>query len=609
MNARKLLMGNEAIAYGAVEAGLRVACAYPGTPSSEVLATLAALSEEKGFYTEWSVNEKVALETAIGASYAGLRALAAMKQVGLNVAADPLMSLAYIGVDGGLVLIVADDPGPHSSQTEQDTRMFARFAKLPVLDPATPEEAREMTRYAFELSESLGLPVILRPTTRTCHACQDIDLSGAVKPTRQNPRFKKDSGKVIFPSLSARRHPWLNERQELARGKLESSVFNDLMLARNARIGIIADGISYNYVREALGLTGINASVLKIGTPYPLPGKPVLELFEQAEKILVVEEQEPVVEEQVISLAWHNRSPVVISGKHDRLVPREGELNVDKVKSIIAKFASQETATSKEEPAGPPVLPLRTPVLCAGCPHRASFYAFKKAARDMDMDAVFSGDIGCYTLGAMPPLSAMDTCLCMGASITLASGLYRAEPHRRQVAFLGDSTFFHTGVPGLINAVYNQAGITLVVLDNSTTAMTGFQPHPGTGRTAAGAPAKKIDLAELIKACGVEMVLEADPYDLQAAGKAASEAMSHPGPAVVIMKRKCANLAPKGLPRQINPEKCVACGICLEEFGCPAIGRENGRPVILKNCAGCGVCAQICPAGAIEEVGQEDHES
>jgi len=608
LSARKLLMGNEAIAYGAAEAGVKVACAYPGTPSSEVLETLAALSGAKGFYAEWSVNEKVALETAIGASYAGLRALAAMKQVGLNVAADPLMSLAYIGVDGGLVLVVADDPGPHSSQTEQDTRKFARFAKLPVLDPATPEEAFEMTGYAFELSESLGLPVILRPTTRTCHACQDIDLSRAVRPPhRQHSHFEKGSDKVIFPSLSARRHPWLNERQEIAGEKFEDSVFNNLIIAHNSKLGIIACGTGYNYVREALQLTGINASVLKIGTPYPLPGKPVLELFNHAERILVVEEQEPVVEEQVISLAWRNKSSAVICGKHDRLVPREGELNVDQVKSIISKFSFGEAVADNNKATQPPVLPLRTPVLCAGCPHRASFYIFKKAARGTD--AVFSGDIGCYTLGAMPPLNAMDTCLCMGASITIASGLYRAEPHRRQVAFLGDSTFFHTGVPGLINAVYNQADITLVILDNSTTAMTGYQPHPGTGRTAMGTSAKKIELAGLIKACGVEMVREVDPYDLQEAGKAASEAMNYPGPAVVIMKRICVNLAKKGLSSQINPEKCVDCGSCIEEFGCPAIGRKNGRPEILKNCTGCGVCAQICPAGAIEEVVKEDYES
>lgn len=600
MSVKKLLMGNEAIAYGAVEAGVQVACAYPGTPSSEVLATLAALSEEKGFYAEWSVNEKVALEVAIGASYAGARALAAMKQVGLNVASDPLMSLAYIGVKGGLVLVVADDPGPHSSQTEQDTRKFAQFAKLPVLDPATPREAGEMTRYAFELSEKLQLPVILRPTTRTCHACQDVELSGDIRPPLPNPRFEKDSERVIFPSLTARRHPWLNNRQEVARKEFEKSKFNSLIIDNKSKVGIIACGVSYNYVLEALQVSEINASILKIGTPYPLPEKLVLKLFNHAEKILVVEEQEPVVEDQVIALAWHHKSGVQIFGKHDRLVPREGELNIDKVKAIINKFLNNQAAKlNAEEPISTPALPLRTPILCAGCPHRASFYVFKEAAKEMDV--VFTGDIGCYTLGAMPPLNALDTCLCMGASITIAAGLHRVERNRRQVAFLGDSTFFHTGIPGLINAVYNRADITVVILDNRTTAMTGHQPHPGLGRTAMGTSNKTIDIAELAKACGVELVCEVDPYDLKEATKAAAKALSYPGPAVVIMKRECAALAKKGFPIQVNLEKCVDCGSCIENLGCPAIGRQNGRPVILNNCSGCGVCAQICPAGAIEE--------
>ena len=328
---KKLLMGNEAIACGAVESGVQVAAAYPGTPSSEVLATLAEMAGVYGFYAEWSVNEKVALEVAIGASYAGARALAAMKQVGLNVASDPLMNLAYIGIKGGLVLVVADDPGPHSSQTEQDTRKFAQFAKLPVLDPATPAEAREMVRYAFDLSERLLLPVILRPTTRTCHACQDVEVTLEYRAPRPETCFQKDPNWVIFPSLTARKHPWLNSQQEAARQAFAESPFNQLTINKKTDIGIIACGVSSGYALEALQAAGLEASFLKIGTPYPLPRGPVLELFRQARRILVIEEQEPVVEDQVIALAWHNQADVSISGKHDGLVPREGELNVSEL--------------------------------------------------------------------------------------------------------------------------------------------------------------------------------------------------------------------------------------------------------------------------------------
>ncbi|MCL6639207.1 MAG: indolepyruvate ferredoxin oxidoreductase subunit alpha [Firmicutes bacterium] len=594
-------MGNEAIAHGAVEAGVQVAAAYPGTPSSEIFSTLARLAGEKGFYAEWSVNEKAALEVAAGAAYAGARAMVSMKQVGLNVASDPLMSLAYIGVKGGLVLAVADDPGPHSSQTEQDTRLFARFAKLPVLDPATPREAKEMTKYAFDLSEELQLPVILRPTTRTCHACQDVEVSEEYSP-RPAPGFAKSPDWVIFPSLSARKHPWLNAQQEKARSIFSRSPFNQLMIEDGTRLGVIAAGLSFNYVMEALESAGLKASVLKIGTPYPLPAEPVLELFRHADRVLVVEEQEPVVEDQVIALAWKHRLPAEISGKHDGLVPREGEFNVDRVRSALLRFFGQERgpAAVQSGAASPPPLPLRTPVLCAGCPHRASFYLFKEAAKGLD--AVFTGDIGCYTLGAMPPLSAMDTCLCMGAGVTIAAGLHHVEPQRKQVAFLGDSTFFHSGVSGLVNAVYNRAGIVVVILDNSTTAMTGHQPHPGLPRTALGQNKNPIDIGRVVRALGVEFVREVDPFDPEKAFAVAREALLFPGPAVVIMKRECVALVKSKARCRVDPEQCTGCGTCLAELGCPALTQTGDTVSIGPTCNGCGLCAYVCPAGAIGEV-------
>jgi indolepyruvate ferredoxin oxidoreductase alpha subunit len=598
---KKLLLGNEAIAWGLAEGGVQVAAAYPGTPSSEILETLAELAPRKGFYAEWSVNEKVALEVAAGAAYAGARAAACMKQVGLNVAADPLMALAYIGVKGGLVLCVADDPGPHSSQTEQDTRMFARFAKVPVLDPADPREAREMARYAFTLSEALELPVILRPTTRVAHVCQDVEVDeeAVFSSPPENPvHFEKDPRWVIFPGLTAKRHVWLNGQQGKARKILARSPFNSLRLEEGP-FGIVACGVSYGYVEEALFRLGTKASVLKVGTPWPLPEEPVLELLRRVQRVLVVEELAPVAEEQIICLAWRHGLRVKISGKHDGAVPAEGEFDVDRAGKIIASFLGKEWKSVPLAADFP--LPARPPVLCAGCPHRASFYAFKKASEGMEV--VFAGDIGCYTLGNAPPLDMVDTCLCMGAGINIAAGLSRAEPGRRYVAFIGDSTFLHAGLPGLINAVYNRAPVTVVILDNGTTAMTGFQPHPGTGRNAAGEEAPAVDLAKLAGACGVDYVKVVDPCRHDLAVQTAREALARSGPAVVIMRRECAKLAARKAACRVDREKCLDCGTCLAELGCPAILPAPGGPEISPACNGCGLCAAVCPAQAIEEVG------
>ncbi|CCO09075.1 indolepyruvate ferredoxin oxidoreductase subunit alpha [Desulforamulus hydrothermalis] len=594
---RKLLMGNEAIAYGAAEAGVQVVTGYPGTPSSEILTTLAELAKERGFYVEWSVNEKAALEVAAGACYAGARAMVTMKQVGLNVAADPLMTLAYIGVKGGLVLAVADDPGPHSSQNEQDTRKFAQFAKLPVLDPADPQEAKDMAREAFRLSEELGLPVILRPTTRTCHVCQDVEVAGEYITEQADTGFQKDPRWVIFPSLAAQRHIWLNRQQEKARDIFENSPFNTV-LPGDGRLGIIAGGVAYHYVKEALAQLKLNLPVLKIGTPYPLPHNLVLKFIQQLDQVLVVEEQEPVLEDQLVGLIYRHGISLTVSGKHNHLVPREGELDTDKIKGILANFLHLELPAP--ENISLPPLPVRPPVLCAGCPHRASFYIFKQAAAGSK--AVFTGDIGCYTLGNMAPLHAVDTCLCMGASITIGSGLQLVVKDSKVVAFLGDSTFFHTGLPGLINAVHNRANLTVVVLDNRTTAMTGHQSHPGLNRNVSGENVQPLDIAKLAAACGVPLIKVADPFAYREALAAAKEALAFNGVSLVVMRRECVAVAKeRKAPRKIDPAKCLNCRLCIEELGCPAIAGGEQAPVISAACTGCDLCRQICPSEAITE--------
>lgn len=595
---KALLMGNEAIARGAVEAGVEVAAAYPGTPSSEVLGTLAQMAKRYGFHAEWSVNEKVAVEVAAGAAYAGARAMASMKQMGLNVASDAVMSLAYIGIEGALVLMVADDPGPHSSQTEQDTRYFASFAQLPALEPSSAQEAKEMTKYAFELSEKLKLPVILRTTTRSSHAYGDVEF-GEVPERRRGRRFEKDPKWTILPQLSAKRHVWLVGQQEEAKRLFSESPFN-FIEEGEGDWGVIASGVSYNYAKEALELLGENSPILKVGTPYPLPDEPTLTFLKRVKRALVIEEQEPVIEDQVMRLCFKERLDVDLRGKRTKDVPRTGEFDVDKVKGFISGFLGITPKEPERAYDGDvPPLPGRPPILCAGCAHRAAFYAFKEAGKEKD--AVYCGDIGCYTLGYAPPLHTQDTCLCMGAAVTIANGLYLVEKDRPHVAFMGDSTFFHAGMTGTLNAVYNQAKVTICVLDNETTAMTGHQPHPGMGMTATGDPAPKAEIADVARGLGIRHVVIVDPNDLEEMMKAAKEAIDYPGPSVVIARAPC--VARKRYPRTFKVDKdiCTECEICIEEFGCPAMIKRDGIE-ITDSCTGCGVCSKICPMEAIKEV-------
>lgn len=587
-------MGNEAIALGAVKAGVNFVCGYPGTPSTEVLETIAK-KNTGDIFVEWSINEKAAMEAAAGASYAGARVLMTCKQVGLNVAADPLMSLSYIGTNGGMVILVADDPGPISSQNEQDTRHFGKFSNLPVLDPSSPEEAFEMVQYAFELSEKMKLPVFLRPTTRICHACASIEVNED-KYIHTADGFKKDPKWVIFPALAYKNHVMLEQKQNEMSELFSTLSYNSV--TGEGEIGIAAGGVTYSYVKEAIKNFGINAKVLKVGTPYPFPEKLALNFLEGLKKVIVLEELDAVIEDSLIYLCGKKHINCNIFGKNTLSVPNAGEFSVEIAEKSLAEFF--EINYKKDIPNADIPLPFRPPVLCAGCPHRASFYACKIALKGQK--AVYSGDIGCYTLGNAKPLDMVDTCLCMGAGITIAQGLHEIENDTKNLAFIGDSTFFASGITGIINAVYNNHDITVIILDNSTTAMTGHQPHPGTGMNLMKSPTECVNIEAVLKGCGVKFIRTEDPLDLESSVKAVKEATEFNGVSAVIFKSPCIALFKPVKKYQIN-DKCIKCKKCIREVGCPAISTDSNKVTIDSTlCTGCGLCSQICPCEAIEEV-------
>ena len=588
---KQFLMGNQAIGLGAIHAGVQVVAGYPGTPSTEILETIAK-NNPGDIYVEWSVNEKAALEVAAGAAYAGARTLVTMKQVGLNVASDPLMSLAYVGVKGGMVVAVADDPGPISSQTEQDTRHFAQFSKLPVFDPSSPEEAYEMIADAFEYSEKYHTPVLFRPTTRVCHGCASIAID-AIRQVRKPEGFIKDSSRwVIFPRLSFQSHKRIEARNPRIGEDFSSYRFN--RLTGSGKRGIATGGISYEYTREVLGDGPVK--LFKVATPHPFPEKLALEFLDGLEEVLVIEELDPVIERELTYLCGKHHLNVTIRGKLTGDIQPAGENTVESVREAVSRFL--EIPYEAPEMPTLPEMPARPPVLCAGCPHRASFYAVKQAMKGRK--AVFSGDIGCYTLGNAQPLDMVDTCLCMGADVTMAQGLHRVEPDAVNFSFIGDSTFFASGITGVVNAVYNQTDIVLIVLDNSTTAMTGHQPHPGTGVTMMGDVSQKISIPAVLEAVGVKHVATVDPLDLKAAVEAVKQAADVKGVSAVIFKSPCISVTkPSGL-YTVDKEKCIGCQKCIRELGCPAITMEDKKALIEPSlCYGCSICAQVCPVGAI----------
>jgi len=587
--AKKLLMGNEAIALGAMRAGVSVVTGYPGTPSTEVLETIAKYNNGD-IYVEWSVNEKVALEVGAGAAYTGARVMVTMKQVGLNVASDPLMSLNYVGIKGGMVIVVADDPGPISSQTEQDTRHFGKFAKLAVFDPSTPEEAYLMIADAFEYSEKYSVPVLFRPTTRVCHSCASIEILENI-PKKIPEGFIKSSNWVIFPRLAYANHIKIEEKL-----KSMSDDFSDYdknILTGSGKKGIATGGVSYTYINETLDKN--DCKLLKIST-VPFPQKLTLSFLEGLDEVLVVEELDPIIENELIRLCGLNNLNVKIRGKLSGDVKNAGENTVDYVTETINNFLGKSIFPNPEQILPP--LPVRPPVLCAGCPHRASFFAVKEAVKGLD--AVFSGDIGCYTLGNAMPLDMVDTCLCMGAGITVAQGLHVVKPDQLNFAFIGDSTFFHSGITGIINAVYNQNDIIIAILDNSTTAMTGNQPHPGIGKTMMGNIADKVSIFDIVSALKVTKLLQVNPFDIQAAKNAVKSVINEKGVRVIIFEAPCIAVSKGKNKFNVDIEKCSGCKLCIKKLGCPAIGFENGKAEIDSNlCTGCGICSSICARKAL----------
>ncbi|MBN1276962.1 MAG: indolepyruvate ferredoxin oxidoreductase subunit alpha [Deltaproteobacteria bacterium] len=619
MEREEIVLGNGAIAMGLVESGCRILTSYPGTPSSEILPEVVRRVKAEGLntYIEWSTNEKVALDNAFAAAVAGKRSACCMKQVGLNVAADSLMSAAYIGNIGGLLIISCDDPGPHSSQTEQDTRFMARLAKVPVLDPADPQEAREMVKFGMDLSEEFQIPVVLRPAIRVCHARQNIS-PGPIKISEQKASFEKNPSRwAATPKFRLKLHGELNLKLKQIGERFSSARqfnFHNLEQGSHYTLGIVAGGVPSAVIRDILAEEGRDdIPLLKIGTPFPFPDALADEFASACDKLLVIEETDALIE-----YLLRDRNKVM--GRLTGHVPEQGELVPEVIYGIMRRvlkdlglkpFLKKEDRDVKELVNGLG-LPVRRPSLCPGCPHRASFYAIRKASPK----AIFTSDIGCYTLGLN--LGGVDTCLDMGAAITMASGFYHAfsQDEKKQpiVATIGDSTFFHSGTAGLLNAVYNNARFVLVILDNEITAMTGMQPTPGIGIRADGTEARPISLERVTKGCGVDFVEVVDPYDLKGMNDTLKKAFAYTeaedgGIAVIIARHPCViNNRENAIPERIRvrvTDDCTSCSFCLERFECPALyydddlGRVNVNRAI---CADCGLCIQVCPQNAIVEV-------
>lgn len=592
---KKLLSGNEAIARGAWESGVRVAAGYPGTPSTEILETLAPMP---GVYAEWSPNEKVALDVAIGAAYAGARAMAVMKHVGLNVAADSFFYASMTGMEAGLVIVSADDPAMHSSQNEQDNRRYAKFARVPCLEPTDSQEAKDLVTAAFSISEEFDTPVMLRITTRIAHSYTLVELGEREVEDKPPSSYRIDTRKyVMVPGNARRRHPIIEERIARLAQFAESFPCNQVEMGDRS-LGLVTGGVAYQYAREVFK----EASILKLGMTYPLPKEMIQDFAAQVDRLIVLEELDPFIEEEIrlMGLKVEGKGIFPICGEFNPQVVRES--------AIRAGLLPESAQVDSVEPEKGP-LPPRSPILCPGCPHRGVFHVTKK------LKLVVNGDIGCYTLGFLPPQKALYTCGCMGASIGVAHGVAKAMNTKRgmkerNVAVIGDSTFFHTGMPALLNVAYNQGNTITIVLDNRTTAMTGHQENPGTGRTLRGEETVAVQFEDLARAMGIEEVHSVDSYDLKEVEEALRACLAQDGPALVVARRECAlfpEVRRQWMPLKVDEERCNGCELCFQ-VGCPALFKsqkldeKTGRPKAWIDpllCTGCEICAQVCARGAI----------
>lgn len=573
---KKLMIGNEAAARGLYEGGCRVASSYPGTPSTEITEFLAAYDD---IYSEWAPNEKVAMEVAVGAAISGARSFCAMKHVGLNVAADPLFTASYTGINAGMVIAVADDPGMHSSQNEQDSRHYAKAAKVMMLEPSDSAECLSFAKAAYELSEQFDTPVILRLTTRIAHS-RSLVATGERNDIGVKEYVKDPQKYVMMPAMAKGRHIVVEDRIAKQVEWAETTPMNRTEY-HDTKIGIITSGICYQYAKEALGE---KASYLKLGCVYPLPVKLIQEFAAKCDQVYVVEELDPFLEEHCKQIG------ISVIGKEAFTL--QGEYFQSLVKKVILGEETKSISTDLD-------IPGRPPVLCAGCPHRGLFYALKK------QKVTVSGDIGCYTLGALQPLGMIDTCVCMGASVSGLHGRNKADAEnaKKSVAVIGDSTFMHSGVTGLINIAYNQSNSTVIILDNSITGMTGHQENPTTGKTIKGDPTTAVSLEKLAQAVGIDRVRVVDPYNLKETEDAIREELAAEEPSVIISRRPCALLkyVKHNPPLKVNADKCTGCKMCMK-IGCPAISFKNGKSTIdFTQCVGCNVCTQLCRFNAIEE--------
>lgn len=573
---KRLMLGNEAISRGAYESGVTVATAYPGTPSTEITENIAKYKE---IYAQWSPNEKVAMEVAIGSSFSGARSIVSMKHVGLNVAADPFFTVAYTGINAGLVVVVADDPGMHSSQNEQDTRMIARAANVPVLEPSDSMECKTYIKRALEISEDYDTPIIVRLTTRVAHSQSVVMLEERKIPDPK--QYKKDIAKnVMAPANAKKRHVIVEKRLKKLTSDIASLGLCEIE-DNGSKIGIITSGICYQYVKES----GIEANILKLGMVNPLPYKEIIEFASKVDTLYIVEELEPVIEEQVRALG--------INARGKEIFGRQGEISVRKIREGIGE--------STEAYKMPLDLPIRPPVLCPGCPHRGVYSVLRK------LKLTVLGDIGCYTLGASKPHEAMDTCICMGASIGMTHGMEKGRGtnnNKKTIGIIGDSTFIHSGITGLIDIVYNKGTSTVIIADNSTTGMTGHQNHPATGKTLKGEETYAIDIPALCYAIGIQNVVVVNAYDMKRVEEVIKEELAKKEPSVIITKAPCKLLIKeKWEPYTVESETCINCGICLT-LGCPALQKgENSMHINDTLCAGCGLCASICKKDAVKRGG------